>query len=150
MITVINKQRKIRVDTKQLLKDAQIVCADLGYSDFSLSIVLVNNVAMHAYNKQYRGIDKPTDVLSFPFYPHLKAGEKINARSDAEKNLGDIIIAPEYVKSDLARWEKTFEERIRILLIHGICHLLGYDHIKDSDYAIMRKEEKKLLRLLTQ
>lgn len=148
MIVISNKQRTLKVGTHQLKKDAQRILDDLGYADFDLSIVLVSDKHMHALNKQFRGKDKSTDILSFPLYPQLKAGERIIATSEDEKNLGDIIIAPKYVQDTLHAWGNTFEERMQILLVHGICHLLGYDHILDEDYAIMKKEEERLLKAL--
>ncbi len=148
MITIRNQQRKIKLDTAKLKKHAQIVLDNLGYHDFDLFILLVNEPTMHAYNFDYRQKDKPTDILSFPFHTELGAGDYIMATSPDDKNLGDIIMCPQYIVNDLARWEKNFEERLDILLVHGICHLLGYDHIEDSDYAVMKKEETRLLKLL--
>lgn len=143
VIVISNRQRTHKIDTKQLKKDAQAILDTLEYPDFDLSIVLVSNKQMHTLNKQFRDKDKPTDILSFPFYPQLKAGERIVATHADEKNIGDIIIAPQYVQDTLHEWGNTFQERMRILLVHGICHLLGYDHIVDEDYAIMKKEEDR-------
>ena len=100
------------------------------------------------YNHEYRDKDKATDVLSFPYHSELKAGERIKIKTDEDKNLGDIIIAPSYVLKDLPRWNQTFEQRMQVLLVHGICHLLGYDHIDDADYKVMHKKEVALLRKL--
>jgi len=148
MIIVRNLQRKIKVDTAQLKADAQIVLDALDYSNFDLGIMLVNNKTMHAYNKEYRQRDKPTDVLSFPYHPQLKAGDRIKVKDPEDQNLGDIIIAPEYVMHDLPKWNTTFDNHMQRLLVHGICHLLGYDHIEDADYKIMRKKELFLLKKL--
>ncbi len=104
---------------------------------------------MHKLNKQYRNHDKPTDILSFPYHPDIKAGEKIIAQTKEEKNLGDLVICPEYVEQDLACWNQSFQERIKVLLVHGICHLLGYDHIKDTDYEIMHQKEMEILAMLS-
>ena len=102
------------------------------YADFDLGIWLTSNKMIRKYNKQYRDKDKPTDVLSFPYHHELKAGEQIKVKTEEDKNLGDLIIAPEYVMHDLPKWETTFEKHLQRLLVHGICHLLGYDHIKDE------------------
>ena len=99
-------------------------------------------------NRQFRDKDKPTDILSFPFYPHLQAGERIEAEDQDETNLGDIIISPEYVKSDLEQWDENFEQRMQTLLVHGICHLLGYDHLQDAEYAVMLAKEQELGKLI--
>ena len=103
---------------------------------------------IHKYNKEYRHIDKPTDVLSFPYHTELKAGQKIKVKAEEDKNLGDLIIAPEYVMHDLPKWGTTFEKHLQRLLVHGICHLLGYDHINDEDYKVMHKKETQLLKKL--
>lgn len=148
MINLRNTQRKIKVNTEQLKKDAALILQTLGYDDFDLGILLVNNKTMQAYNRDYRNQDKPTDILSFPLHTDIKAGERIVPEWEEEKNLGDIIIAPQYVMDDLPRWEQSFEERMRVLLVHGICHLLGYDHIEDEDYKLMHAQETLLLEKL--
>lgn len=148
MISIKNTQRKIKIDTDKLKKDAQFILDELGYSDFDLGILITTDKKMHEYNKQYRDKDKPTDVLSFPYHPHLKAGQKIKVESEEDKNLGDLILAPEYILNDLPKWETTFENHLQRLLVHGICHLLGYDHIEDADYKIMHKKETALLKKL--
>ncbi len=147
MITIIDK-KKTPTNKEQLKKDALRILEHLDYPDFDLGLMLADNATIHEYNKKYRDKDKPTDILSFPFHDKLKAGERIVAQTDEQKNLGDIIISPEYVQEDLPNWGQSFDERMRTLLVHGICHLLGYDHIKDEDYEIMQKKEEELLKLL--
>lgn len=149
MITLRNTQRAVKIDTKALQRDAQTLLDALDYHDYDLGIWLTSMKTMHAYNKQYRHQDKPTDILSFPYYPNLKAGERIKPKSDDDKYLGDIIICPQYVLEDLPRWGQSFEYRMNVLLVHGICHVLGYDHIEDEDYAVMHRKEKQLLKKIT-
>lgn len=146
MISIKNTQRKIKIDTDKLKKDAQFILNELGYSDFDLGILITTDKKMHEYNKEYRDKDKATDVLSFPYHPHLKAGQKIKVTCEEDKNLGDLILAPEYIFNDLPKWNTSFEKHLQRLLVHGICHLLGYDHIEDADYKIMNKKEKALLK----
>ncbi|HSW73947.1 MAG TPA: rRNA maturation RNase YbeY [Candidatus Limnocylindria bacterium] len=148
MILIKNTQRKIKVDTITLKKDAQRILDLLGYVDFDLGILLTTNKTIHEYNLHYRGKDKPTDILSFPTHPDLKPGQRIVATDDDEKSLGDVIIAPEYVVAEAEKLKVTFEQRMQRLLVHGICHLLGYDHIEDADYKIMLQKEMYLLRML--
>ena len=143
MITLEDKQ-EVSVDIDTLKQNAQKILDFLGYQDFDLGIQLANLEHMHELNKKYRKKDKPTDILSFLYYPDLKAGQKINPKSPEGKNLGDIIICPAYVKQDLDRWNQSFENRMQTLLIHGICHLLGYDHVNDEDYDAMRKKEAEI------
>ena len=148
MIFIKNSQRKIKIDLDELKKNTQVILNELGYSGFDISIWLTTNKTIHIYNKNYRQNDKPTDILSFPYHTDLKVGQKIKLKFEDDKNLGDIIISPQYVLDDLPRWNKTFEERMKVLLVHGICHLLGYDHIEDADFKIMAKKEKSLLKLI--
>lgn len=148
MIIIKNNIRKIKVNTAQLKKDAQTILKALKYPDYDLSILLTTNKTIHTYNRQFRDKDKPTDILSFPYYPELKAGERIKPEDPDEKVLGDLIISLEYVVKDAARYNQTFKERMKVLLVHGILHLLGYDHIEDADYEVMNKQEVKLLKLI--
>lgn len=148
MITIKNKTRKIPLDQKWLENQAKQVLDILGYSDFDLGILLTTNATIRTFNKQYRGKDIPTDILSFAFHPGLKAGKRIKIRSNDEKNLGDLIISLEYIYKDPKKMGFTFTRRMQILLVHGICHLLGYDHEKDEDYRVMQAQERDILKQL--
>ncbi len=147
MLACKNDQ-SIPVNTSQIKADAQRVLKHLGYANFDLGILLADSKTMQEYNKKYRNKDKPTDILSFPFHADLHTGDQIVAKREEEKNLGDIIICPEYIQEDLGRWNQSFDERIQALLVHGICHLIGYDHIKDKDYEAMQVKEKELIFML--
>jgi probable rRNA maturation factor len=146
MITIKNTQRSLTVNSQKLKKTVQKILDRLNYADFDIGIWLTTNETIRKYNKQYRNKDKATDILSFPFYPDLKAGERITTEKVEEKNLGDIIISLEYVLKDAPKWDQSFAQRMDILLVHGICHLLGYDHLKDEDYTVMKEQEELLLQ----
>lgn len=150
MVLIKNSQRKIRVDSQKLKKDAEKIMLFLDYDDFDLGIWLTTNKTIKNYNRDYRKKDKPTDILSFSFYPELKAGERIYPETDEDKNLGDIIISVEFVQKAAIELQQTLEKRLQILLVHGICHLLGYDHERDEDYKIMHQKELTLLKKLNQ
>ncbi len=147
MITVKSSQRKIPINVERIKKTAAKMLAALDYEDFDLGILFTTNKTIHWYNKMYRDKDKPTDILSFPFHPKLKPGKRIVAKTDDDKNLGDLIISPEYVMKDAAiTWNRTFDEHLTALLAHGIAHLLGYDHETDAEFAVMRRVENKLIK----
>ncbi|MFZ5953778.1 MAG: rRNA maturation RNase YbeY [Candidatus Dependentiae bacterium] len=150
MIKIKNTQKSVKLDLKKIKQDAQIVLDALDYSDFDLGIWFTSNKTIRSYNKQYRNKDKATDVLSFPYHDTLKAGERIKVKSEDDKNLGDLILAPQYIIDDLPRWNDTFEHHMQRLLVHGVCHLLGYDHIKDEDYKVMKRKENALLKKLAE
>jgi rRNA maturation RNase YbeY len=144
MVIIQNKQ-PLPIDTVWLQKAATAIVTFLGYQDFDVAIQLVTNQDMQGYNQQFRSVDKPTDVLSFPFFTEIQSGERLKPTCADEYTLGDIIMAPLYIQDTLEKWNDTFEHRLLILLVHGICHLLGYDHIKDTDFALMDTEEKRIL-----
>jgi len=145
MIQIKNSQRTIKIDTAQLKKDAQTFLTALGYEDFDLGIWVTTNATIKKYNRDYRHKDKPTDILSFPYHDTLKAGKRIIVREPEDSNLGDLIISAQYVEKDATRMGISFDRRMRRLLVHGICHLLGYDHMKDSEYKVMLAKERELL-----
>ncbi len=148
MITLITRQRKIAINKQQLVADAQKLLAVLDYADFDLGILITNNSGIRKYNAEYRHKDKPTDILSFPYYAEVVAGKRIRVSRDQEKNLGDLIFSAEYVVKEAEKYQVSFDERMRVLLVHGVCHLLGYDHIENADYRRMRAKEAYLLKVL--
>ena len=144
---MINIQTRLKntknFDIENYTLQAQKALDAIGYGDFDLGIMLTTNATIKKYNAQYRNKDKATDVLSFPFH-HIPAGAKIKPLGDDEKNLGDMIISIEYVQAAAKKLNTTFEKRMNRMLIHSICHLLGYDHILDDEFAVMIKKEKSL------
>jgi probable rRNA maturation factor len=147
MITIKNTQRSHTVDAKHIEKTAQTIITELGYSDFDLGIWLTTNKTIHSYNKMYRKKNKPTDILSFPYHANLEPGEKPTIHDEEDKNLGDLIISVEFVHGILELYKGiTLQERIDTLLIHGICHLLGYSHYDEDNDKLMVTLEKKLAK----
>ena len=147
MITVTNTQRVIRLNKKQVERIAAGMLAELNYGDFDLGITFTGTKAMQTYNRTYRNKDKVTDILSFPYHENLKPGKRIKVTYPEDKNLGDLIICPLYVRADAIKlWEQTFDERLVALIAHGIAHLLGHDHETDADYAVMSKLEARLIK----
>lgn len=148
MILIRNTQRKIILSVKKLEHDAQKILHIVCYDNYDLGIWITTNKTIHTYNREYRKKDKPTDILSFSYHPSLKAGERITPANEDDKNLGDLVISAEYVQRVAHELNQTMDERMRILLVHGICHLLGYDHELDEDYKVMHKKEQSILKKL--
>jgi len=94
-------------------------------------------------NNKYRGIDKPTDVLSFS----LQEGAIKSPEVESDKLLGDIIISVETAQRQADALNHSIEKELTVLLIHGLLHLTGYDHEKDKDYKIMREKESEMLEI---
>lgn len=104
-----------------------------------LSIALVGTDEMANLNSRYRGVEGPTDVLSFG------CDDPCVAVSDEPITLGDVIIAPDIAEEQAADRGTTVEAELNLLLVHGILHLLGYDHDSDEDAAVMQAREAVLL-----
>lgn len=148
MINIRQTQRSISFSVAQYKKKAKLILHHLGYDNFDLGIWLTTNATIQKYNDQYRNKNKPTDVLSFPYHTQLKAGQKIKVTCDEDKNIGDLMISVPYVFENKQNLPGDFNARMDRMLVHGICHLLGHDHIKDNDYKKMITLENKLLKLL--
>ncbi len=145
MITIKNSQRSIPVKINTLRQAIAQMLERAGYPDFDINILLTTDATIRRYNKQFRHKDKATDILSFPFYPSLKAGEHIRATTSDEKNLGDLIISVAYAHKDAQKIGRELTAHLIRLCAHGLAHVLGYDHETDSDWAKMQKFEVRLL-----
>lgn len=148
MVIIKNSQRTIAVNTKELELYVQKILHIVDYSDFDIGLWITTNKTIRTFNKEYRHKDTPTDILSFSYHSHLKAGERINPKTAEDYTLGDLIISAEYVQKAAKSLGVPFQERLQYLIVHGICHLLGYDHVHDADYKKMHALEKAILKKL--
>ncbi|MFE0013529.1 rRNA maturation RNase YbeY [Mesorhizobium sp. NPDC059054] len=106
-----------------------------------LSVVFTDDAAIQALNAEWRGKDKPTNVLSFPAFPPAKGGP-------LPPMLGDIVLAAETVAREAAEEKKPIENHVSHLVIHGLLHLLGYDHETDDEAEEMEAVERAALARL--
>jgi len=106
-----------------------------------LSVVFTDDASIQALNAEWRGKDKPTNVLSFPAFP-VKAGMQPGPM------LGDIIIARETVEREALEEGKPLENHLAHLVVHGFLHLLGYDHETDAEAEVMEGREREILHAL--
>jgi probable rRNA maturation factor len=148
MITIKNTQRKITINVTQLKKNIAKILTHLEYEDYDLGLWITTNQTIRKFNKKYRDKNKATGVLSFAYHPLLKPEERINPLSEADKNLGDIIISPEFIKKEAPTWDQTFQKRLTETIVHGICHLLGHSHKEDTQFEKMQKKEAELLKII--
>ena len=117
-----------------------------------VSISFVNKEEIKQLNKEHRKIDKETDVLSFPVL-NLVPNQKVNAKDfmedfDPETKsimLGDIIICNEVASKNAEEYGHSFEREVCYLVVHGCLHLLGYDHMEETDKKLMRAMEETVL-----
>jgi probable rRNA maturation factor len=129
---LVKVKKKVKgVESKLLSKIAHRALEVLGLSRVELSVALVSDAQIKRLNKLYRNKDKPTDVLSFPI------GEKV----EDWLILGDIVISVDTAKRQAQELGHSLEEELKRLLVHGLVHLLGYDH------ELGGEEEKKFFEL---
>jgi probable rRNA maturation factor len=122
----------------QTVRDAiAAAAAALSTADGEVSILLTDDSAIRALNRGWRGIDKPTNVLSFPAAP-TKA-------SAGTKMLGDIVIAYDTLKRECDDEDRVFLHHLAHLSVHGFLHLIGYDHQTDADAEAMEGLESKIM-----
>ena len=121
----------------------------LENSKLYITITLTNSKNIRKINKEYRNIDKATDVLSFPMYEKEELEEKIAKQHyEHEDVLGDIVISIEKVEEQAKEYGHSFERELSYMIVHGFYHLMGYDHIEEEDKKKMRPKEEKILNTL--
>jgi probable rRNA maturation factor len=121
---------------------AEFADADLGEAE--LAVMLTDDAGVRTLNSNWRGIDKPTNVLSFPALPPTGPG----GPNDAPRMLGDIAIAYETTRREADDEQKPFDHHLSHLAVHGFLHLIGYDHEQDEDAEAMEALEQEILAQL--
>jgi probable rRNA maturation factor len=134
------------VDLPGIRSLAELVVSEEGYpDDAEVTLLLVSNDEMTSYNKRFLDRDGPTDVLAFPV-EDLKPGVVPERdHHDPPLLLGDIIVAPAYIRDQAAELGVTFEEEMSLMVVHGSLHLLGYDHQSDEEAELMEGRERSIL-----
>ncbi|MDP2992238.1 MAG: rRNA maturation RNase YbeY [Deltaproteobacteria bacterium] len=140
-ILISNKQKTIRIDRRKIRKKAEKLLRDLAHPDAELSILFVNDEEITRLNELYLKRSGPTNVISFPMHSPDIPGIHTEI-------LGDVVISMETAGREAGQEDISLEAKTDWLLVHGILHLLGYDHEKAKDARVMFKKEKELLDLL--
>lgn len=126
-----------------VLRLAQAVFEQEGKSPLAeLSVLLADNTFVQSLNRKFRGKDMPTNILSFPHAP-----SPADALHNEPSSLGDIALAYETVKTEAKHQRKSFDDHLAHLVVHGVLHLLGYDHMDNKDAEQMEQRERDLLKL---
>lgn len=144
-IQIENRQTLFKIDRRSLRSRTTRLLKLMDCAHKEVCITLVDDADIQVINKQYLQKDKPTNVISFS----LREGEFGNINPGM---LGDIIISVETAHRDAVKGNLTFDEELLFLIIHGLLHLLGYDHVNTSQAQArkMKQKEKELFRNLTQ
>ena len=119
-------------------------------SKLCVTVTLTTPKTIQEINKQYRNIDRATDVLSFPMFEKDELDKKIQENDfENEDVLGDIVVSVEKVNEQAIEYGHSFERELSYMIVHGFYHLMGYDHIEEDDKKIMREKEENILGKLS-
>ncbi|WP_142414533.1 rRNA maturation RNase YbeY [Hathewaya massiliensis] len=160
MLLVDNRQEKIKFeeDLINLIEDMiKYALKEEGVNlEYEVSLILIDNKNIRNINKEQRGKDMVTDVLSFPMleYPEHKVFKDVYkdykfSQFDLDEGkliLGDIALSLERAKEQSEEFNHSFKREVCYLIIHSILHLLGYDHMEECDKEIMRRREEEILK----
>ena len=143
------EQRTVSEYLKRLLRRAiRETLASEGFSHRAeVSVTFVDNEGIHALNREYRKIDRPTDVLSFPQFDFY-GGEEL-PEGDETVSLGDIVLSLERAEEQAREFGHSFSRETAFLTVHSVLHLLGYDHERgDAEDADMRERQRAVMKRL--
>ena len=150
---VINRQKRVPVKIRALDEFCRRAAATLRVPPDAATICLVSDAKIASWNRAYRGKAKPTDVLSFPVSAlpaqnrNGKLPRPLNPRRIRRNGyLGDIAIAPAVARRNARAFGRSLQDEMRILALHGLLHLMGYDH--EADNGAMNRIESRLRRKL--
>ena len=135
---IVNRQRRVRVAVQPLQRFYERVRGELGFAPESVTVQLISDEAMARLNLAFRKHAGPTDVLSFP-----ANGAR---RSPGAAHVGDIAISPETAARNARRFSRSLAVEMKILILHGMIHLAGYDH--ETDRGEMDRLERRLRKRL--
>ncbi|PLX99391.1 MAG: rRNA maturation RNase YbeY [Desulfuromonas sp.] len=136
MIRIENRQKKHPIAVENLEKVAHRILTDLGCPESELSVLVVDDDEIRAINRDYLNRDKPTNVISFA----MQEGEGSELHPEL---LGDVVISADTAARDAAEADSPFVSELYFLLLHGILHLLGYDHERGTAQQALIMEEKE-------
>ncbi|MEK7557673.1 MAG: rRNA maturation RNase YbeY [Patescibacteria group bacterium] len=135
MLVEINNQTKKKINLTLIKKTTELFLQSYNLNKKEVSLAFVNDLASKKLNKTYRGIDKPTDVLSFSMQD-----------VDNKNFLGEIIINYEQIKRQARQAKKTIQQELVFILVHGLLHLIGYDDATEKGANEMEKLAKQICR----
>ena len=150
-------EKKLELPFETIIRE--IVLAALDYEECpyeaEINVILTDNEAIRVMNKEYRGLDAPTDVLSFPLvdynvpsdFNHVEdAVEDYFNPETGELILGDIIISMDKVKEQAKAYGHSNTRELAFLVAHSMLHLMGYDHMVDEERKVMEAKQEEILK----
>jgi rRNA maturation RNase YbeY len=152
---ILNRQKKVPIAEQPLSEFLGKILGELNFAQAEVSVAFVNDAEMAKWNQSFRQKTGSTDVLSFPALSKRRAErhakrKKLCGKSPVSRGgfLGDIAIAPETARRFAKENGRTLDHELRVLMLHGVLHLMGYDHEDKNDFGQMSRIEQKLRRRL--
>lgn len=146
-VVITNEQDKIDIpaDWEEKINKVAAICLKEEQipEEAEVDLLFVDNETIREMNREYRDKDSATDVLSFPMY---EADEEID--DEDEILFGDIVISLERAQEQCEEYGHSLEREVMYLLVHGLLHLAGYDHMEEEEKKEMRAQEEKLLAVI--
>jgi probable rRNA maturation factor len=156
-LTITNEVEAVfDFDYEQLAED--VISFTMEHEDFpyeaEVNLTITDNDGIRQINKEFRGIDSPTDVLSFPMMEYDTPGDFTHFEDDYDDNfnpdtgelmLGDIIISHERAKEQAKEFGHSIRREVAFLIVHSMLHLFGYDHMADDEAAVMESKQRDIL-----
>ena len=161
MRILVNETGIVEEDLQKVMEEAAAICIrgeELDPENVEISLSFVSADEIHALNREYRGVDRVTDVLSFPLIDDWDAVPRIDEEPDDEPEedpeelevpgipLGDVVICLEKAEEQAAEYGHSREREIVYLFVHSILHLLGYDHMEEEEKREMRQREEEVMQ----
>ena len=161
MRILVNETGIVEEDLQRVMEEAAAICIrgeELDPENVEISLSFVSADEIHALNREYRGVDRVTDVLSFPLIDDWDAVPRIDEEPDDEPEedpeelevpgipLGDVVICLEKAEEQAAEYGHSREREIVYLFVHSVLHLLGYDHMEEEEKREMRQREEEVMQ----
>lgn len=152
-------EKKLDFDYEFLIR--KVILAVLDYEacpyEVEVDIVLTNNEEIHKINREYRQIDRPTDVLSFPMVDYEMPGDFSKVEEDmslfhpetGELLLGDIMISVDKIMEQALEYGHSLERELGFLVAHSMLHLCGYDHMEEDEREIMEVKQREIMEQIS-
>lgn len=161
MTILLEQETKVEWDFpyKEVIEEVILAAMDFEGCPYEaeISVTLTDNEGIRQINREFRGIDRPTDVLSFPMIEYQIPGDFSHVEDETDENfnpetgellLGDILISTEKVEEQAEKYGHSLKRELAFLTAHSMFHLFGYDHMEEEERIRMEQKQNKLLDML--
>ncbi len=151
-----DRYHRMKIQSRQMIQLVEKLLGEMGEYSAEVGLVLVGDTEMRRLNRQYRGLDQSTDVLAFPMRGKGESSNKkkmtgIWQLDTSYSLLGDVVISVPAARKQALQQGHSLQREMTLLMIHGLLHLLGYDHEQSvADARAMKRKEKKLLQMVSE